>query len=657
VACLTRVPEPFFLPAPPARRSRLVACAVVAAFTFTCYYATLLPGLDFGDTAAYQAAVGNWRLTPRQAYPLYYAIANTIFAATGGTPAHSLNLTSALAGGAACGALVWVASALTGSVLAGAWAGVLLGASYTFWSQAIIAEVYTLHLFLTSLVLAAGVWWTRRPSFPRLALLFGLYAVGFGNHLMMVLLAPALIALIVLTPGGLRQALSTRGVSIAVACAALGASQYLWNAAFLWQVADPTPSLADGIRTFWFDVTKADWRSTMVMGVHETALKQRMGMYGFDLQQQIGLPGITLALLGLASLWRRWQTLVVLVLAYGAAFAFAYTYNVGDVHVFFLPAHQIVILAAAVGVAAVWRRLPVYLPASTRESTRGAASVVLAMGLFAMPAWRVWDTWPAVDRHDDTRPVAWLDGLTRGLDGDTLLLADINWQLENGLDYYVRHVRPDLDVARVSDRVLSLPLLVRDNLAAGRDVVMTPVSRRIAEAAYGGLFTFEPDPRVDTRPLVERLGALPTDTIYVLALLAPYRDLPFDAQELADVSRRLTSGAATLVEGPSYQVLVGRLGQPPSLDRRENRPFRAAFQLAGVDLDVRLESWLPADTIRRAGFGHVIANRRHALTLERGVSLLLLGPGGESRGVAYVSGLFAPLPRVLTRLAPSGSGP
>ena len=647
-----RVPDPSLLPAAPARGQRLAACAVVTALTFACYHGTLLPGLDFGDTAAYQAAVGDWRLTPRQAYPLYYAFANTVFAVTGGDPAHSLNLTSALAGGAACGALVWVASALTGSVLAGAWAGLLLGASYTFWSQAIIGEVYTLHLLLTSLVLAAGMWWHRRPSLPRLALLLGLYALGFGNHLMMVLLAPALTALIVLTPGGLSQATSRRGVSLAVACAALGASQYLWNAAYLWQVADPTPSLADGVRTFWFDVTKSDWRSTMVLGVHETALKRRAGLYAFDLQQQIGLPGVALALVGLASLWRRWQMLAVLLLAYGTAFVFAYTYNVGDVHVFFLPSHQIVILAAALGASAVWR-----LPASLPASARGAASVVLTVALFALPAWRLWDTWPAVDRHDDTRPISWLDELTRGVGANALLLADINWQLENGLDYYARHVRPDLNVARVTDRVLTLPFLVRDNLAAGRDVVMTPQSRRIAEASYGGLFTFGPDPRVDARPLAARLGALPADTIYVLALLAPYGDLPFDAQELAETSQQLTSGAAMLAVGPSYQVLAGRLGEAPVLDRRENQPFRAALRVAGVHLDVRMESWLPADTIRRAGFGHVVANRRHALTLERGVSLVLLGPDGGTRSVAYASGLLAPLPRVLTRLAPAHRGP
>ncbi len=227
------------------------------------------------------------------------------------------------------------------------------------------------------------------------------------------------------------------------------------------------------------------------------------------------------------------------------AFGFAYTYNVGDVHVFFLPSHQIVVLAAAVGAAAA-------VESARRSSPRRGAPRrrwPWRSALLAVPAWRIWDTWPAVDRHDDTRPVAWLDGLTRGLGANGLLLADINWQLDNGLDYYARHVRPDLNVARVTDRVLTLPLLVHDNLAAGNEVVMTPESRRIAEAAYGGLFTFAPDPRVDARPLAARLDALPADTIYVLALLAPYRDLPFDAPGLADAARRLTGGAATLGGG------------------------------------------------------------------------------------------------------------
>jgi Protein of unknown function (DUF2723) len=638
-------------PSSPDLRPRLIACAAVAVFAFLCYRATLLPGLDFGDTASYQAAVGDWRLTPRQAYPLYYAVANSLFALTGGDPAWSLNLTSALAGAAACGVLVWVVAALTGSLPAALWAGLSLGASYTFWSQAIIGEVYTLHLLLTGLVAAAALWWRDRPGLGRLAVLFGIYALGFGNHLMMVLLVPPLVLLVLLTPGGLRQVCSVRGLALAAACALLGAAQYLWNAAYLWQVLDPAPGLAEGLRTFWFDVTKSDWRSTMVLGVHETALKRRLGLYWFDLRQQVGPAGVGLALIGLGTLVGYWRWLIVLLAAYLTAVLFAYTYNVGDVHVFFLPSHQVVVVLAACGVAAL-----IALAGRVPQRARRAATIGVTTTLLALPLVRWWDTWPAVDRHDDRRPQAWLDDLTLGLGPDTVLLADINWQLENGLDYYTRHLHPELNVGRASDHLLSLPLLVRDNLAAGRTVAMTPDSRGLAEAAYGPLFVFAPDPLVDARPLPARLGGLPPGAIYVLTLLAPYRDLPFDAAEAAATARALTGGTATLAAGPSYQVLAGRFGEAPAFDRRSDRPFRESVSVGAVRLDLRMESWLPADTIRRAGFGHVVANRRHALTMERGLSLVVLDPDGRTRQRAYASGLLAPLPRWRAGLRPS-AGP
>ena len=81
---------------------------------------------------------------------------------------------------------------LSGSIAAGLFAGLLFGSSYTFWSQAIIAEVYALHLVMLSASLLALAWWGRAPaSLGRLALFFAIYALGFGNHLMMILLAPA----------------------------------------------------------------------------------------------------------------------------------------------------------------------------------------------------------------------------------------------------------------------------------------------------------------------------------------------------------------------------------------------------------------------------------------------------------------------------------
>ena len=54
-------------------------------------------------------------------------------------------------------------------LLAGIVAGALLAVSYTFWTQAIIAEVYTLHLTLVGLCLLALAWYATRPSTARLA--------------------------------------------------------------------------------------------------------------------------------------------------------------------------------------------------------------------------------------------------------------------------------------------------------------------------------------------------------------------------------------------------------------------------------------------------------------------------------------------------------
>ena len=176
----------------------------VALIAMALYYGTLLPGLDFGDTAAFQDAGGALDVTPRQGYPLYFALGNLVVWAVGGEPAYGMNLASAIAAALACGVLTWLATRMTHSTLGGVFTGLLFAGSYTFWSQAVIAEVYALHLLMLTLSLLALLWWSERPSsLRRLALFFGVYAVGYGNHLMMVLLlAPATLFLAVSMPRG-----------------------------------------------------------------------------------------------------------------------------------------------------------------------------------------------------------------------------------------------------------------------------------------------------------------------------------------------------------------------------------------------------------------------------------------------------------------------
>jgi hypothetical protein len=58
-----------------------------------------------------------------------------------------------------------------------------------------------------------------------------------------------------------------------------------------------------------------------------------------------------------------------------------------------------------------------------------------------------------------------------------------------------------------------------------------------------------------------------------------------------------------------------------------------------------MDSWLPFDTFRRAGFGHILRGRQHVLTLERGVSLVWFGRDGEPSRPYYAASVLAAEPR------------
>jgi hypothetical protein len=102
----------------------------------------------------------------------------------------------------------------------------------------------------------------------------------------------------------------------------------------------------------------------------------------------------------------------------------------------------------------------------------------------------------------------------------------------------------------------------------------------------------------------------------------------------------------------NYMVAVGEVGRAPMLVESQEHPFRVQVKLGSANFDIRMESWLPTDTIRRAGFGQVVVNRRHVLTLDRGLSFAAVGIMGEPSLVLYRGGLFAPLPRLIPWAGP-----
>jgi hypothetical protein len=639
----------------PAPRFLIVAC-VVATLAFWAYTQTLLPGVDLGDTGGFQAAV-LWRdVSARQAYPLYYDIARPFVRAVSvGNPARALNLFSAIFGATAVGLLTYLGALVTGSVAAGGVAGLLLAFSYTFWSQAIIAEVYTLHLAIVLACCLALHAYAARPSRRRLALFFAVYACGFGNHLSMILLlVPFAVFVLHVTPE--RRALfSPAVIGMAVAIATAGALQYWPNLASTWRSVNGHVAWSDGLATFWFDTTKADWRESMVMGVTSNQLGGRFGMWWFDARQQFGVIGLLLAAIGLVRLWvmtRAWATVVAL--GYTINTIFAFTYNVGDTHVFYLPSHLFTAFAAGCAVSG-GREFGITFGGSEttrpsrRRSTLRTAFVALVL---AYGAWRAWDTWPAIDRHDDRRAETLVRRLAFGINPQSgVLVTNLNWQLENALLYYTRWQRRDIPWVRLADVELHFPLLVRDNEAISRDVVLDSYSAREVVSAFGPLVPLQPDPLRASPALLDEIGGLPSGTPYVLCILTPPREEQLDADMLRAALEMLTRGhvpaglpGAALADGPAaaYQLVAGLVGDAPTVTRSADYPFRQHFRLLGDPFTARMESWLPSDTFRRAGFGHVIRGREHVQILERGVNLVWFDRSARPSAPVYAASVYAP---------------
>ena len=617
---------------------------------FLCYYQTLLPGLDLGDSASFQTIAGSLTLNPRQAYPLYFGLGNLFAWLHPGEPARAMNFASAVYGGIAVGLAAWLSARISESIFGGIGAGLFLAFSYTFWTQAVTAEVYTLHLMMVGAAGLAAMAWADRPTTGRLALFYALFALGFGNHLSMVLLVPAFtVFLLTHRRSGQADPLRLRMLLMAAGIAGLGALQYAWNLRGLWAELEPPATFAEALAKFWFDVTKEDWRETLVNTVSETGLQFRPAMYWFDLRQQVGVAGIALAAIGFCYvLWRWPKRAIFLLLFYAANLTFAWTYNVGDAYIFFLPSHYIVTLSAGGGIAAVG-------VVASRLSNRTVGTAACAL-LLLYPAWRGYDTLPAVDRSWDRRAEELLDEFTK--DTSAVYGVDTNWQVQNGFEYFMRERRPGVPWFYTSELEWLVDgaagerfqQLIDANVEVGREVITAPgVYQRLREVGYDG-----PKPDAPRDVFTDRVKSVAAGTPYVLGVLRPDRAYPIDTATWQSAWTWLSGGSVELPPARQFVVVVGRVGTRPLLVRASDQPYRLQTSVEPFDLDIRMESWLPTDTIRRAGFGHVIVNRRHGLTLERGLSFLALAPDS---GPIYGSALFAPIPKYVMPSALSPRGP
>lgn len=422
---------------------------------FFLYLSTLAPTLLFADGGEFQFVPYLLGISHPTGYPLYLLLGWLwSHLLPWGDVALRMNLFSALWGGITVGLLYLVGLLLLARAKVeplylrrgvSALATLAFAASRTFWSQAIIAEVYTFNTLFVALTLLLLLLWAEKGDKRSLYLFALAYGLSLTHHRTMALLAPAYLIFIWLTDSRpLRQPRSALSLLLLVLLPQL---VYL----YLPLRAPATPyihlSLAPGRELVLYENSLRGFLKH-VLG---QAYGSRLGLYGTwpeilggafrFLERQFLLPGILLGLLGLFRLLKAPKPFLLLFLSYLGIFAFCLLHFRGDIKVFFIPTYLIFALWIALGAGAlaegarwVFKKQPHLL--------NGAALLLLASLSLAL----LMGNYQGVDRSDDLRARHfWEALLTEPIPhGAILATNDRNEMMPLWYLQRIEGVRPDL---------------------------------------------------------------------------------------------------------------------------------------------------------------------------------------------------------------------
>lgn len=346
----------------------------LAVGVLAIYLATLGDHAGRADTFEFQVVAPQLGIAHPTGYPLFIMLGKLFSVLPLGPMAVRLNLASAVfATGAIM--LIYAASiALTRDRLISALAALALAASGVFWSQAVVAEVYTLNALFVAVIVwllvrrvcgaaspartgdsGAGRDSSSPPSTslrsaqaaPRndavwpLALILGL---ALSHHLTSVILIPPVVLALLFS----RPQLTRKQWLIAFGCLLIGLTPWLYIP-LRW------PALHDGAL-----MPVSDWLGWIFGQRFGGALDlslwndgTRWGIITRIVVEQFGAAGAILAALGLVVLIKRaWRVALITLAAFAGYVFYGLVYNVPDVAVFIIPAFMV--MALWLGVGASW---------------------------------------------------------------------------------------------------------------------------------------------------------------------------------------------------------------------------------------------------------------------------------------------------------------
>ncbi len=170
--------------------------AVIGSLALLLYVRCLCPTAYLGDSGELAAAIYGGGNPHPPGYPLFTLLGQlSLILVPVGEPAFRIGLVCAVAGGVSVGCLYRLCRSWDLGAHSSAVAAATFALLETQWVQAVRVEVYSLHVLIGVCGLWAATAYGRTGARRHLVCLVLLLAAGLSHHLTIVVLAPAVLAL------------------------------------------------------------------------------------------------------------------------------------------------------------------------------------------------------------------------------------------------------------------------------------------------------------------------------------------------------------------------------------------------------------------------------------------------------------------------------
>jgi hypothetical protein len=367
---------------------------------FALYLRTLSPTVLYLqdpkllDAVMVQMQVAVLGITHPTGYPTYLMLTHLFTYLPVGDVAYRVNLGSAFYAALAVVAVYLTGLLLSKRVVAAAAGALAFGLGAALWSQAVIAEVYTLNALLVAMTIGVLLLWREHGRDRYLLLSAFLVGLCLTNHLTSGLLLPAGVLLVALVD---RSKLKDVGLLLKGAgLFLLGLTPYLYLP--IRAAMDP-PMDANNPTTFerfWYVVTGGNLRGSF-FSFGPAELPGRMLFYGEHLLQNVPFLVVMVALTGAVVVLLRDRAAGIFLgfLFFGWLF-YSVENDIPDVELYFIPTYLVLSLWAAAGFGALLDEAESFTGRLSKAARWGVIGTLCAVMLL-LPLFGVGETYAKSD--------------------------------------------------------------------------------------------------------------------------------------------------------------------------------------------------------------------------------------------------------------------